>query len=86
MDPLNRTMLMMEAAHQAIHDKEQDFDDTLFVAMTERDALLIGLGMATLWFMYPCLLEDSRELQLRMLELAKAQKPDWVVRGEDGED
>lgn len=85
-DEFARVMFMMEAAHQTIHELEPNFEDTLFVAMTERDTLLVGLALACLWFDYPCLNADSRDMQQRIVELAKAQKPSWMVKGEDGED
>lgn len=79
-------MVMMEAAHQVIHERENDVEDTLFVALTEREVLLVGLGLACLFFDYPCLGEDSRDLQRRLVELAQTQKPEWVVKGEDVQD
>lgn len=87
-DEFARVMFMMEAAHQTIHELEQDFDDTLLISMTERDTLLVGLALACLWFDYPCLNADSRDMQQRIVELAQVQKPDWMVqKGDtDGQD
>lgn len=76
------TMLMMEAAHQVIHERENDVEDTLFLALCEREVLLVGLALACLWFDYPCLSDDSRDLQRRLVELTQAQKPDWLVQGD----
>lgn len=77
------TMLTMEAAHQVIHGLQNDEEENLFVSLCEREVILLGLALACLWFDYPCLAEDSRDLQSRFVELAKAQKPDWMSEEEE---
>ena len=88
MADLDHAFLMMEATHQILHEREPDYEDTLFVALTEVDCLTVGLAMACLWFDYPCLQHLSSNLQKRLLELAKEQKPHWVVseQDDDGEE
>lgn len=81
-----RIELQREATHQLIHAMKQNFDSTVAAAFTLRDLLLLGLFLDAACFVYPCLTEDSRDLQMRLLEVTRAQQPDWTVEGDLPED
>lgn len=71
-----------EATHQLLHIMVQNFEVTVAAALTLRDLLLLGLLLDAACQIYPCLIEDSRDLQMRLLEVTRAQQPDWTVDGE----
>lgn len=72
--------IYMEGCHQILHEMDQDFDNTVFVSLTEKDSVTVALAMATLTIIYPCLGDVSEELQLRLKEILYVQKPEWMVQ------
>lgn len=79
-------LVYIELAHQAAHELDFDPQDVLAVNVGHRDFLLIGLGLAMVAVSYPCLWDENADLQDRLLELAMAQKPEWLVGLEDDDD
>ena len=76
----------IEATHQLIHQMEPDFDETVTFALTERDLLFLALALVGIQFLYPCLVEESTEIQRRVLEVVRVQKPNWAIPERDGEE
>ena len=82
-DP-NQVSLYMEATHHLVHTKEQDWDNTVTFALTERDILMLALSLTGIQFLYPCLSSVSGDIQKRLLEVTRVQHPEWTVDGEEG--
>jgi hypothetical protein len=59
---------------ERVEESEDDPDDTLFVAMTAREASLVFLGLSLTSWQLPPLREWAIELQRRLIDLADAQK------------
>lgn len=77
---LGETFHMLDLAHLSLHGMEDEIDadsPTLTMALNEREILLICAGLPALEVFYPCLHEDSAHFQARLIELARAQQPDF---------
>lgn len=77
-----------EVAHLAAHEVEFDVEDMATLSICEQDFLMLGCFMALGAAVYPCLNEENSNLQLRMLEIVDAQRPEWLIdtEDEDGEE
>ena len=80
---MDEKAVMMEICHQLIHNKEHNFDDTVVIALDERDGLFLALALASVSILYPCLRPDSYDMQVRLKELIEAQKGEWMEPRED---
>lgn len=83
MNEWDRIERLIEGAHMAIHamDTPGPDSETITVALAERDLVLVGMALPVLQIAFPCLGEASHDLQVRLMELVSAQRPDWTVSG-----
>lgn len=88
MSDLIRALAMIERGHLALHAMEDPGPDTdtIMVALTERDLLLVGMALPVMELPFPCLGDVSLEFQKRLMELVYAQRPDWTLSGGEGQE
>lgn len=79
-----RVLAQMEEAHLAIHMMPPDDaeSDTMLVALTERELLMVGLALPVMQLAWPCLGGDSQVFQHRLLDLVRVQRPEWTTGGQ----
>ncbi len=88
---LDRAYSMLDVAHAVFHTMpEPDADtETCLLALGERDLLMIGMALPALEILFlqsgiDCLHEANAELQHRIMEVIRVQKPHWVISGGEG--
>lgn len=83
------TLALIESGLSEVKNTPQDYEDTLFMALTRRDVLFIGAALPFLVVNYSDFDEDSIDLQVRLGDAIEVQKPEWVVNPDwrrDGEE
>jgi hypothetical protein len=77
-------LAMCDVGHETLHTFEPDFDETVTVALTEHDVLLVSIGLAAINAFWKCLDEQNLDLQKRISEIISVQKPGWLRTLNDG--
>lgn len=75
---------LLEYLHDQAHSAESDQDDTLLFSLTQREVMLLVLGMLRLALMMDCLSDVCAEMVERINEMIPVQKPHWTSAGRDG--
>ena len=76
----------IENVHRILHTLDYGPEaPTMTIALTEADVLLICAALPSLEISYPCLHDNSATLQARIIELQRAQLPDWKYFGTEAE-
>lgn len=77
---------LLTNAHAAVHAMEVGPEiDAVTARLHERDLILIAMGMPLIHMTFPCLGDELRELQARLIEIVSAQFPEWGVDYEEDE-
>lgn len=79
--PYYEALLMVAQGAAQIAQMEADYEDTMFMALTERDVLLIGCALPALQSIHLEIGPASENLQLRLVETVRVQKPEWTNDG-----
>lgn len=84
--------MFLMAGHAAFHEMEDPGPDdpTVHVTLHERDLLLLGMALPALEILFrqligtgACFHEASLDLQHRLMEVTKAQHPEWTRAGRE---
>lgn len=76
---LHRALELIDAAHHTVHETAFDPQETVTVALAQRDLILLSIALSLLTFSYPCLNDENTDLQKRIRELMRTQKPEWCT-------
>jgi hypothetical protein len=84
--PIEAVYRALQASHEAFHRMEAPTPDspTAVFAMTERDLLLIGMALPAMEVLFlqsgiSCFYEASADLQRRVMEVVRVQRPEWTL-------
>ena len=76
--PLQEALLMIHNGLERAMRLEQNFDETVAVALTEKDVGFLACALPSICVPYPEVADYTEELQHRLIELIQAQQPGWL--------
>jgi hypothetical protein len=79
MTPRQREII--EGLHQRSHEAEDDPDNVSLLCLTDQEVYLVMLGIILIGVTFNCLEPRVVQLEEKVLESLKEQRPDWFDGG-----
>lgn len=79
--PFYEALMMVAQGARDVSQMEADHENTMFLALTQKDAILIGCALPALESFCPEIGPASEDFQLRLVEALRVQRPEWATDG-----